>query len=90
MKCNRRSSRSISAVCSTSEYSALKALTEAEERLRQAGLQVWLVGLGPEVLAVVQRSPLGAVLGPQRLIFNLEIAVATYRGLLEQPASHVG
>ena len=63
------------------EFSALKALTEADRRLQEAGVQVWLVGLNPEVLAVVQRSPLGAALGRARLLFDLEIAVRNYLSL---------
>ena len=60
------------------EYTALKALTEAEERMRQRGVSVWLVGLAPAVLAMVQRSPLGQTLGRERMHFNLEIAVDKY------------
>src|SRR5439155_23379694 len=41
------------------EYTALKMLTEAEERQRATGVLLWLVGLSPGVLAMVQRSPLG-------------------------------
>ena len=35
------------------EYTALKMLTEAEERQRERGVTLWLVGLTPEVLAMV-------------------------------------
>ncbi len=68
------------------EYSALKMLTEAEKRQREAGVQLWLVGLHPEVLACVQRSTLGATLGTDRLLFDLEIAVRRYQELQGQPA----
>jgi sulfate permease, SulP family len=61
------------------EYTALKMLTEAEETLRASGVSLWLVGLNPGVLAVVQRSPLGKTLGRDRMIFNLEQAVAKYQ-----------
>ena len=61
------------------EYSALKMLTEAERRQRERGVEVWLAGLTPEVLAMVQRSPLGDTLGRERLVFNLETAVERYR-----------
>jgi MFS superfamily sulfate permease-like transporter len=61
------------------EYTALKALTEAEQRLREAGVSIWLVGLNPEVLTVVNRSPLGKTLGPERMHQNLEIAVQKYQ-----------
>ena len=60
------------------EYTALKMLTEAEERQRERGVELWLVGLNPEVLSVVQRSPLGERLGRERMHFNLETAVAKY------------
>jgi high affinity sulfate transporter 1 len=60
------------------EYTALKMLTEAEKRNRDRGVMLWLVGLQPGVLAVVQRSPLGKTLGRERMLFNLEQAVARY------------
>jgi MFS superfamily sulfate permease-like transporter len=60
------------------EYTALKMLTEAEERFRGRGVWLWLVRLQPEVLAMVQRSPLGAVLGRERMHFTPELAVAKY------------
>jgi high affinity sulfate transporter 1 len=60
------------------EYTALKALIEGEERLRARGISVWLVGLTPGVLAVIQRSTLGETLGRERMHFNLEIAVQRY------------
>ncbi len=60
------------------EYTALKMLTEAEKRQRSRGVMVWLVGLNPEVLATVQRSSLGEVLGRERMFFNLELAVEKY------------
>jgi MFS superfamily sulfate permease-like transporter len=67
------------------EYTALKMLTEAEARQREAGIALWLVGLTPEVLEMVQRSPLGQVLGNERMFFNMEQAVARYQAL--PPAS---
>jgi SulP family sulfate permease len=60
------------------EYTALKMLIEGEKRIRDAGVSIWLVGLNPQVLAVVQRSSLGETLGRERMIFNLETAVARY------------
>ena len=61
------------------EYSALKMLIEAEQRQREAGVTLWLVGLNPQVYAAIQRSPLGAVLGTERMMFDLEIAVDRYQ-----------
>lgn len=63
------------------EYTALKMLIEGEKRSREAGVSVWLVGLNPGVLEVVQRSPLGAILGRERMHFNLETAVAKYQAM---------
>jgi SulP family sulfate permease len=61
------------------EYTALKMLMEAEERQRERGILLWLVGLNPAVLAMVQRSPLGDTLGRERMFFNLEQVVAAYQ-----------
>ena len=60
------------------EYTALTMLTEAEKRQRERGVSLWLVGLNPAVLAMVQRSTLGKTLGDQSMHFNLEMAVAKY------------
>jgi high affinity sulfate transporter 1 len=62
------------------EYTALKMLTEGEKRQREHGMSLWLVGLNPEVLTMVQRSSLGKVLGREQMYFNLELAVAKYLG----------
>jgi len=63
------------------EYTALKALTEAEKRNREHGVMLWVAGLNPGVLAMVQHSPLGETLGRERMFFNLEQAVARYQSL---------
>jgi anti-anti-sigma factor len=60
------------------EFTALRMLTEAETRQRERGVSLWLVGLNPEVLRMVQRSPLGRTLGREAMYFNLETAVAKY------------
>jgi high affinity sulfate transporter 1 len=60
------------------EYTALKMFAEAIRRQLDRGIQVWLVGMNPGVLAIVQRSPLGRMLGREAMHFNLEIAVAKY------------
>jgi sulfate permease, SulP family len=38
-------------------------LIDPEKRERKRGVSIWLVGLNPEVLSVIQRSGLGKVLG---------------------------
>jgi sulfate permease, SulP family len=60
------------------EYTALKMLAEGEEKLREGGAELWLVGLNPHVLDMVRRSRLGHALGPDRLFANVETALATY------------
>ncbi|WP_266182685.1 SulP family inorganic anion transporter [Dyella humicola] len=60
------------------EYTALKMLIDAEKKLSDQGITLWLVGLNPGVLTMVQRSPLGATLGEERLFFNLDQTVAAW------------
>ena len=60
------------------EYTALKALIEAQKRLAGEGIAVWLVGLSPAVLRVIDRSVLRERLGREQMHFNLEIAVRHY------------
>jgi sulfate permease, SulP family len=60
------------------EYTALKMLSEGEKPQRERGVSLWLVGLTPGVLQMVQRSPLGKALGREALHFNVEMAVAEY------------
>ena len=61
------------------EYTALKMLTELEESLNEQDIILWLAGLNPEPLKVLQRSPLGVKLGQERLFLNLEQAVEAYQ-----------
>ena len=61
------------------EFTALRMLTDGEEKIREAGTTLWLVGLNPEVLTVVQRSPLWTRLGRERMFFTLEQAVSKYQ-----------
>jgi len=60
------------------EYTALKMFAQVAKKQRQDGIQLWLTGMNPEVLAIVQRSPLGQVLRHEGMHFNLEIAVECY------------
>jgi SulP family sulfate permease len=61
------------------EYSALKMLGEADERVRShGGAELWLAALNPEARRVVERSPLGKALGRERMFFDLEHATARY------------
>lgn len=67
------------------EYTALKVLTAAEKRNRERGVSLWIVGLNPEVLAVVQRSTLGKMFSRHTMHFNLELAVASYCEAAQHP-----
>jgi SulP family sulfate permease len=60
------------------EYTALKMMAEADERLRRDGITLWLAALTPDVLTVVQRSGIGETLGRERMFFNLQMAVESY------------
>jgi MFS superfamily sulfate permease-like transporter len=60
------------------EYTALRMLDEGEEQMRANGITLWLVSMNPEVLAVVERSPLGKRMGHSQMFVTLEQAVAKY------------
>jgi SulP family sulfate permease len=60
------------------EYTALLSLTKFEEQLSKAGVSLWLAALNPTPLHVVERAPLGATLGQERMYLNLEQAVEAY------------
>jgi len=62
------------------EYTALKMFAQVAKRQSEHGVQLWLIGMTPRVLAIVQRSPLGQLLRREGMHFNLEIAVAHYLG----------
>lgn len=60
------------------EYTALKMLIEAEERLRQTGVAVWLAALNPEALELVQHTGLAERLGRAGMFLTVEQAVAAF------------
>ncbi|WP_321937726.1 SulP family inorganic anion transporter [Paraburkholderia sp. J8-2] len=63
------------------EYTALQMLTEGEKKYREQGIALWLVGLSPEIFTIVDRAPLGKILGHERMFLNLEQAVAAWQAL---------
>jgi len=69
------------------EYTALTMLMDGEEKMRDLGTTLWLVGLNPEVLDVVKRSGLGERLGRERMFFTLEQAVDKYQKEYGTPLS---
>jgi sulfate permease, SulP family len=60
------------------EYTTLKMLTESENKLQQSRISLWLAGLNPEPLQLIQKSALGQTLGRCRMYFNLEQAIRSY------------
>jgi sulfate permease, SulP family len=58
------------------EYTGLKTLTELEAAQAAAGRSLALAALNPAALTVVQRAPLGATLGRERMFFTVPQAVA--------------
>jgi len=48
---------------------------------RRCGGERWLAALNPEVLRVVQRSPLGRALGRERMFFTLQHAVERFQAV---------
>ena len=63
------------------EYTALKILIEAEQRMSDSGVALWLAAMNPEMMAVVEKSGLFAKLGPDRLFSSLDMAVRKYAAL---------
>lgn len=57
------------------EYTALKMLVAAERWLAAEGIELWLVGLNPRVLAMVDRSPLGEAIGRSRMFYTVHDAI---------------
>jgi len=57
------------------EYTGLKSFSELEASLRAGGQTLKLAAANPDALAVIQRSPLGATLGEDRLLSTLHKAV---------------
>jgi SulP family sulfate permease len=62
------------------EYTALVMLTEAEQNMRARGVSLWLAALNPDLLTLIERTPLGATLGRERMFFNLHKALAAWQG----------
>jgi anti-anti-sigma factor len=61
------------------EYTALVMLTEAEENLRARGITLWLAAVNPDLLKMIERSPLRTALGHERMFFNLHKALEAWQ-----------
>jgi anti-anti-sigma regulatory factor len=74
------------------EYTALKMLGEAEDKLQRSGITLWLAALNPDVFATVSRSRIGQILGRDRMFFNVESAVERYEQLnaMPKPGANIG
>jgi MFS superfamily sulfate permease-like transporter len=60
------------------EYTALKMMADAEEKLQREGIRLWLAALNPSVFTTVSRSRIGQALGRERMFFNVQTAVERY------------
>jgi sulfate permease, SulP family len=69
------------------EYTALTMLIEREENLRARGITLWLAAVNPDLLKTIERSPLAAALGHERMFFSLHKAVEAWQHLANRPSS---
>jgi anti-anti-sigma factor len=60
------------------EYTALMMLVEGERKQRERGVSLWLAGMNPDFEQVIDRSPLGPILGPGRRFHNLRQALEAF------------
>lgn len=72
------------------EYTALVMLTEAEATQRKRGVTLWLAGVNADLQKVLDRTPLGATLGPSRIHPNLFAALAAWQAGPLQHAHQAG
>ena len=61
------------------EYSALQMLNEGERRMTEGGVEVWVAGLNPGVLATVRNTDIDTRLGRERMLFNARTAIERYQ-----------
>ena len=62
----------------TMEFTALKKLIETEIKMRENGLELWLAGVNPRVLNIIEISELGNKLGKDRIFHNIQKAIEAY------------
>ena len=67
------------------EYSALKMLTEGEEKLRESGVQLRRATLDSEASGMVQRSSPGETLGCERFLLQVAKPRAGLASVNNQP-----
>jgi SulP family sulfate permease len=71
------------------EYSALKMLTEGEERMADAGVAVWLAALNPSVRECIRASALAERLGRERLLPNARAVIRKYQEMVFQEMAFI-
>jgi SulP family sulfate permease len=59
------------------EYTALRMLTDVEEKLSAAGVTLYLAALNPRALRVIEAAPLGKTLGRERIFATVDQALAS-------------
>jgi SulP family sulfate permease len=73
------------------EYTALKMLAEAEEKLQENGVTLWLAALNPVVFSAVSGSRTGQKLGQARMFLNVQSAVERFeqmKAVEDQASGH--
>lgn len=70
------------------EYTALGMLIDGEEKLKEAGAELWMADLTPAALEIVRRSALGDRLGHERMFFDVSQALSRYLALSDK-VTHV-
>lgn len=57
------------------EYSALQMIVDGERSLSRAGIELWLAGANPDVLAYIRASEFADQLGPSRMFSNTRAGI---------------
>ena len=60
------------------EYTALRMLIDAEKRLHERGIELWLAAPLPDVLVMLKRSSLNAAHADNRIFLSVQMAVKHY------------
>jgi MFS superfamily sulfate permease-like transporter len=60
------------------EYTAMRQFRDYDEKLKEAGVELWIAALTRETFKVVERASFGQALRHERMFFNLEQAVEAY------------
>ena len=72
------------------EYSALQMIIDGERSLARGGIELWLAGLNPDVLAYIRASGFADQLGPDRMFFNTRSGIRHHQDSLTVAPSQPG